>query len=352
MKKNSLKINNNIDLIDILKIIWEGKNKIVLITIITSLIVFGSIDQKKKINSFKNSLIIKPYKNLEFLKINTILEILDNLDVNNYKILNSNLNNKLPLNKLILDRFLTELMDYEELIKILKKNEKVKKDILPLSRANQNKKLFNYAKRLTVKKIEGDNFNYELSFEWHNINEAINILDQAINLTLTNLEITLYKDLKDMLVIELQKIQNQNLKRIDYLEEQSAIARELNISENRMFFDLSNINPKDLGNIFPNDDYYLRGYKAIEKEISLIKTRDYRDFNLVKKYITQLSKTDVKWVDYNIFLLESALLIEPLTQTLKYRVIISILTGLIIGLFYVFISKLIISLKVSKKLRN
>jgi len=48
MKKNSLKINNNIDLIDILKIIWEGKNKIVLITIITSLIVFGSIDQKKK----------------------------------------------------------------------------------------------------------------------------------------------------------------------------------------------------------------------------------------------------------------------------------------------------------------
>ena len=75
MKKNSSLYDDEIDLIALFKIIWDGKIKILLITIISFLVGFG-YNSQIPVNYF-NSLIIKPSKTNEFLKINNIQAMLE-----------------------------------------------------------------------------------------------------------------------------------------------------------------------------------------------------------------------------------------------------------------------------------
>ena len=58
----------------------------------------------------------------------------------------------------------------------------------------------------------------------------------------------------------------------------------------------------------------------------LLHFQDYQD------QIKLLNNPDVQWVDYNIFFLEKELLSEPQPNI---NLILSIIVGLIIGIFYV-----------------
>ena len=65
MKKNYPLYNDEIDLIALFKNIWDGKIKILLITLISFLIGFGYQSQIPP--NYLNSLTINPYKTSEFL---------------------------------------------------------------------------------------------------------------------------------------------------------------------------------------------------------------------------------------------------------------------------------------------
>ena len=194
--------------------------------------------------------------------------------------------------------------------------------------------------------MKNNKTSYTLNFKWHNTDEAKKILESTINLTLKNLEKAIYEEFEQILEFEKKIRKNQDLIRLEYLSEQSSIARELNILDNQI--DNVNLTQSSVSlNINTADiAYYLRGYKAIDKEIELIKNRDYQNFEFIKQEIANLKKKDIKWIDYNIYSLE----IKSLKNTKKI-IIISILIGLIVGLIFVLISNAIQSQTVSKKIK-
>ena len=122
---------------------------------------------------------------------------------------------------------------------------------------------------------------------------------------------------------------NNERDRLNYLQEQTFIAKELDILNNQ----IDNVNLSA---------YYLRGYKAIDKEIELIKNRESLKF--MDQEINRFKDIEIKLVDYNIYLMVT----KSLKNT-KLILMISILLGLIAGVSYVLFSNAIQSQTISKK---
>ena len=81
--------------------------------------------------------------------------------------------------------------------------------------------------------------------------------------------------------------------------------------------------------------YYLRGYKAIDKEINLIKNRKYRELENFEKELETLRKNNIKLVDYNLYSINSISL-----KVDRNKIWIgSIFVGFVIGVFFVLLYK-------------
>ncbi len=133
MKKKSYISNDEIDLLQVVKIIWDGKIKIALIVAISILVGICYIYSTPEL--YSNSTIIKPSKNSQFAKfqkITTFLNLYEAKLTNSIKNKNilqisNNTENYLKItNETILERFIEELMDYEELMMVIKNVEKKK----------------------------------------------------------------------------------------------------------------------------------------------------------------------------------------------------------------------------------
>ena len=331
MKKNSSLNDYEIDLIALFKIIWDGKIKILFVTLISFLVGFGYNSQIPE--NYLNSLAIKTYKNTEFLK-------LDNID----KLLKSNQSNK--SNQLYIDKFINELADYEEFLAIIQNTKKIQENISKLKIEDQEIELFNYAKLLEIDVPKKNENNYTINFKWHDPEEAMKILKDTLNLTSNNLKIAINNEFEEILKFEKQLMLNSDQIRLDYLKEQSAIAKELNILDNQI--DNVNLSQSNVSLSINTADiaYYLRGYKAIDKEIELIETRTYTNLKFIEQEINNIKNMEFNYVDYNIYLMET----KSLKDT-KLTLMISILLGLIIGVFFVLISNVFQSQTASKKTR-
>ena len=203
--------------------------------------------------------------------------------------------------------------------------------------------MFKYAKSLEIVSSKENEQSYIINFTWHNSKEAQKILQDTLNLTSKNLKRLIDLEFEQLLEFEEKLILNSDRIRLDYLREQSAIAKELGIIDNQIDnVNLSqssvsfNINTADIA-------YYLRGYKAIDKEIELIENRDYQNLKLIKQEVNSFKAQNIKLADYNIYLIDIKLLKDT-----KSILIISILLGLIVGIFYVFITNAFQPKKVSK----
>ena len=337
MKKNLTLHNDEIDLTEILLTLWSEKKIIIIITFFSILIAIGYIYQKP--SSFRSSLIISKSTSSQFIKFLPLIEFLreekkkeDNLA-----------QEKLIDSKHILDRFRSEIMDYDEVIAVLKNTEIIKKEISQLSEKDQLNVLYNYAQLLTLNKGKKDD-EIILEFIWPNKSESRNIIEQIMKLTLVNLKKTLFSDITDYFKIKKNAKINIDLKRIEFLTEQSSIARGLNLAESEETNIIYGENNLSL-NITQDLAYYLRGYKAIDKEIYLVEQRKYDYLAELEELINTLKASETKWVEYNIFLLK--------TKSINYSkaeiLMASIVLGLIIGGIYVLISN---RLLVSKSTRT
>ena len=74
MKKNSPLYDDKIDLVVLSKIIWDGKIKILFITIISFLV--GIAYNSQILINYLNSLIIYPNKNSEFINFDNIQKLI------------------------------------------------------------------------------------------------------------------------------------------------------------------------------------------------------------------------------------------------------------------------------------
>ena len=314
---------NEIDLIALFKIFWNGKIKILLITIISFLA--GAVYSSQIPINYLNSLTINPNKNSEFIKYDYMQKL---LKIN--KSNKSNQSNQLNLssqsdqsNQLNLFRFINELKFNIE---------------------DQEIELFKNAKLLEIVKLNGNEESYIINFKWHDPDEAKKVLQDILNLTSKNLKRSIDLELLQLLEFEKRLLLSKNLNRLDYLKEQSAIARELNIIDNQI--DSVNLSQAAVSlNISTADiAYYLRGYKAIDKEIELIQNRESQNLKFIEQEINDFKDTEIEFVKYNIYSMKS----NSLKNT-KSILTTSILLGLIVGIFYVLISNALQSQTLSKK---
>ena len=169
-------------------------------------------------------------------------------------------------------------------------------------------------------------------------------MQDILNLTSKNLKRSIDLELLQLLEFEKRLLLSKNLNRLDYLKEQSAIARELKIIDNQI--DSVNLSQAAVSlNISTADIvYYLRGYKAIDKEIELIQNRESQNLKFIEQEIKDFKDTEIEFVKYNIYSMKS----NSLKNT-KSILTTSILLGLIVGIFYVLISNALQSQTLSKK---
>jgi LPS O-antigen subunit length determinant protein (WzzB/FepE family) len=344
--KYSKHYNDEIDLSKLFKILWDKKKEIALIALITFVIIISYDKYKpKKPVQFNNSLIINPTKENEFLSFITIYNYINKSKSEENFII------KELKNKKILDRFIEEFLDFDELITVLKENDNVKKKIFQLSKYDRQQKLYEYAKLFNIEQSSSETPYYILKFTWPTDDREIrDIIDQTFKLTVKNLRESIFSELESYYNLEKNLIINKDLERIEYLTEQSKIAKEQGIAEKKnqssrstdqtstKLENQSNIVDGLTFNINSNNvSYsadYLRGYKAINIEIDLIKNRKYITLESIRAEIDLLKKKDVRWIDYNIFLLETK--IQNKNKTLSLSSLI--LSSLIIGVLYAFIS--------------
>ena len=192
--------------------------------------------------------------------------------------------------------------------------------------------MFKYAKLLEIVEPKNDEGNYIINFKWHDPEEAKKILQDTLYLTSKSLNERIVLELDQSVKFEKKLSINGDKIRLDYLKEQSAIAKELNIIDNQI--DNVNLTQSSVSlNINTADiAYYLRGYKAIDKEIKLIENRDYQNLKFIEQELNYWKVKNIKFVDYNVYLINVKLL-----GNAKSILIISILLGLIVGIFYVLI---------------
>jgi hypothetical protein len=273
-------------------------------------------------------------------------------------------------NERILNDFVRELLDFEELIYVLKNNKSISKKIAKLSEEERIKKLYDYARLFTISKptqeLNKKLNNYVIKFVWDNPDECKEILDQTIKLAIKNLEKSIFMGLSDMLEVKKNKIFDEDIKRIEFLLEQSSIAKELNLADGHQSsssFNPANIEANSPDNYKSNGQfslslnfntydvsYYLKGYKSIDREIDIIKNRDHIELANTKNKIDILRESNINWIKYNIFLLDSKLITKNQTNNkTTIPLYLGIVFGLIIGVFYVYFSNALRSLEITKK---
>jgi len=249
-------------------------------------------------------------------------------------------------NQSILNRFIDELKDKEEFLIYLKDTKKVRENLIKIPIESQENELFKYAKLLEITESKKDKTNFTINFTWDSPEEAKKILQNTINLTLINLEKLIYKDLDRTLEFQKKISKIRDVEKLDYLVEQSLIAKELNIADNQI--DIANF-PSSVQFSFDTAEvaYYLRGHRAIDKEIDLIQNRKYQIFDFIEQEINILKATDTQWIIYNVHLMGT----KPLKNTILILSIL-ILLGLIVAITYVLIENSIQSQTTSKKNRS
>ena len=339
MKKKKPLYVDEIRLVDILKTIIDKKISIVLIMFISILIGIGSNHFKNDI--FKISLTIKPSKDTEFTNFLPIFNLTYDDDLNNFFEKQDNLDeqkrkNLTPIDRIsimMLVKFLDELLDYDEFISVLSNNVNITESVKGLSLNKEKQNLFNHTKSLTLDKKIKDQYIYDLNFIWHDRDQGMLIINDLLKLVKINFEKRIFNNLNTLVEIKRKYYQDQDLLRIQFLKEQSLIAKELGIEDNKI--DAINLSQSNVSfNINTvNVSYYLRGFKAIDKEISLIENRQHINIKNLNKDIIDLKKTNINWAQYNTNYYYINSLKNP-----SLSLLVPIGIGFVISIIYIFIS--------------
>lgn len=194
----------------------------------------------------------------------------------------------------IFEMFVIEFNEYREMVNVLSDNKLVKQSIKDLNEADKQSALIDFAKLFKIIPPSKDGGLWLLSFEWYDPIEGAQLLNNAIQQTLITVQKTAKKNFEELAIVvdtqnsrEVEKLRNEisllpawvrdrTAKQLNYLIEQSAIAQELGISTNRLDANAlaqSSQNGISLSVNSHDIPYYLRGYKAIDKEISIIRNR-------------------------------------------------------------------------------
>lgn len=291
------KYDDEINLFNLIKVLWDGKWVIISLTIISFAI--GWYSNSNKPDSYKFVTALSKSKDSTFLKYTSLNQILTNnrlsLSGSRSGTLSGSRSGIGIDSEIIFNKFVIEFSDYDEMVNALLKNNFG-------DQSSDKNYLFSVAKKFKIfnhtKNIKNEADEWHTSFIWEDVNEGKKLLSEALNQTLENVKSGIYNDITelaniidmenkrelDLLKNELNSLQKvfelESQNWLQFLTEQSILAKELGI-EKSVFDPETMLIPLFNGrNTFP---YYYHGYKVIEKEIELMKARSPNQKNIIFK---------------------------------------------------------------------
>jgi LPS O-antigen subunit length determinant protein (WzzB/FepE family) len=392
MTKNSQIDVDEINLIELMCIIWKGKWKIAVVIVISFLAMQGyHLMMSKNFSAITEIRPLNSHKKNEFLAFNLSIISADAESAENDTPGKITKITSLRLLNLYIE-IINDKLVFEDAIR--------KFNLLDASQYNNDQeyneaiiKLASSVKILSPlidKEKEGNseisyhtiNFTYDDVEKWKNVliyvdelaNQLVkkNLIDEYNN-SLLFLKKKQEYQLEDILIKfdnYLIDYEREISDRISYLKEQSEIAKKLGIEKNTIEVQTFGSQNAFLSNVKTASPFYLRGYEAIDKEIELIESRDNKKAFI--KGLFELEKTkraieQDKTIERTKLILQSMLLSDSkefsATSTnvfstkfeyknYKHMLIMAIVIGLIVGIFYVLISSALQSHSVSRKKTN
>jgi len=366
--------DDEIDLFEFFETLWDGKWKIILTTFVAAII--GVVFSVVKPNSFEVSTPIQSGKQSVFLQFTSLNDLLK--DQGFLYQLETNPNGYIFNSDSVFKMFIAEFNDYEEMVDAVSTSEFVQKSIKDLDNDDKQRALIDFAKSFEFKAPSKNEENWTLSFEWHDDIEGAKLFNDAIRQTLSNTKnISIYNVNELAEAIDIRNTRNlehlrnklsiieknqiyRDKRRIQYLAEQSAIAKELGIETNRLDANALSQSSQNAISLSVNSNdvpFYPRGYKAIDKEIALIESRsDEEKLLIADGYIqtkeeiisleTDLSSSQLRnaaeaiandipndWVQFDLSIAD----VKSQKKSMLY-VALSIVLGGMVGAMYVLIS--------------
>jgi len=401
MTKNIQIDNNEANLIELMKTVWEGRWKIVVAVVIpfVAMISYQSIQTK----NFTAITEIKPMGSSEmnkYLAFNNLLNnanISSNADMANLQLVTNDIGKiSLIRSSGLLSLYIDILNDklvFEEAIR--------KFDLLKASQYNNDQeyndaitklassiKIFSPIATVSAKKGNLETSYHTINFVHHDAEKwksllmyvdesaskiAKKILVEKYNSTLSFLQKKRKYELQDITI----KINNYLIDyerevsdHLAYLREQAAIAKRLGIAKNTIEVQTFGNQNASVSNIQTDSSFYLRGYEAIDKEIELIELRNNKKAFIKGLFKLEKKKRAIKQdqtIERIKLIFQSDLLadskkfsagsIKATTTKFEYNdnknmLVMTIVIALMAGIFYVIISNEFQSQRVSRKKTN
>ena len=406
---------DEIDLIGTLLTIWQGKFKIILITLFAITLILGYSTYKKKIITATTMIKkISIFEENSYKSFNSVISALDkneqklNDSGNSYKSLNSILTalvkNQQELNdsenlssfrfdkidgEKLLELFIEKINDRQILIDAIDKFELIDKQKF------QNEELyFDEVEKLAFKlkllspenvdkqetKRDQAKKSWSIRFQTLDKNKWIEILeylDNEINKQIKNELIVNFniekktlkilnnfkiQDINKKIINEKKNYEIETKKRLSFLNEQALMARELDIKNNTLEVQNFSSQSSIISSVQIEKPYYMNGYIMIEKEIELINSRSDSDHmnyidNLVileneKRTLLEnnnMNRIELLFLDTPIFKSNNFKAANINVQSTKFEnttslmkeLLLAIIIGLLIGVFYVLVNNAI-----------
>ncbi len=183
-EKNHLN-KNELEFFDLIRLIYN--NKLKLIAFISISAIIGIFYNYNLPNLLQFKLEVKPVNSSALIKYTTINEFINKnpvVDQNEYLVTSSK----------VFRKFVDEFLDYQELIFVLKNNKDFREQISQLSKKDQNMMIASTAKSFTLESVYSKVLdeksepyvNLAITFNWHDQDQGINILDETFNIVLKN----------------------------------------------------------------------------------------------------------------------------------------------------------------------
>ena len=362
--------NKEIDLLQLFDTIWNGKWIIVLFVMLAISSVYGYFILNPNSN-FTATTVIKPLTSVEndkYKSFNNYIANLRNIEKKHIVIGDNRITSDL-----FLKLFLSQMSEGTIFEKGIRKFNLIKIDEY-IDENQYNDAVVKLASQIQLEK-PGKKLNYhELRFVYHDFDKWKKFLKYTIkeqDKAVQKIIIDRFKDsmkyvkqqkkfLIDNLKIninnEILRYKNETRNKLAYLKEQAYIARKLNVKSNSIGTQLFNSENSILTNIRTDDEFYMRGYDAIEEQIILIqKRKSIKSFIpkifMLEEQIKSLENNDSLKRAENLFAatpisqnnFRSAIIKVPSTKYIFNKspylyYAISIFFGMIIGTLYVLIS--------------
>ena len=169
--------DDEIDLLELMKKIWDGKWKVVGATLIFVLI--GLTFVLIKPSSFEVSTVIQKGKRSEFVDFESMNGVLKS----------NNLENIYQTDAMsIFQMFVSEYRDYEEILMVLQRDEFVKQAISELDDYDKRVAMSKFAKKFSLVPPSKASDEWLLSFVWHDADAGKSLFSEALLITLENVK--------------------------------------------------------------------------------------------------------------------------------------------------------------------